>query len=59
MPSPERLNGGKRAYSERDVQFIKFLKSLKDTGMALEDIQEFVKDGCIWERVQSKSCSFS
>jgi DNA-binding transcriptional MerR regulator len=30
-----------------------FLKSLKETGMSLEDINEFVKDGCILERIHS------
>ena len=53
LPSPDRLNGGRRRYSDGDLEFISFLKSLKDTGMSLDDIQEFVKDGCIWERIRT------
>lgn len=30
-----------------------FLKSLKETGMSLEDMNEFVKDGCILEKINS------
>lgn len=51
LPSPKRNNGGRRLYTETDIQFMTFLKSLKDTGMSLEDINEFVKDGCILEKI--------
>ena len=53
LPSPKRNNGGRRFYTETDIQFMRFLKSLKDTGMSLEDINEFVKDGCILEKISS------
>lgn len=55
LPSPKRNNGGRRLYTETDIQFMKFLKSLKDTGMSLEDINEFVKDGCILEKISSNA----
>nr|WP_230203600.1 MerR family transcriptional regulator [Bacillus massiliigorillae] len=42
---------GNRFYLESDIQFMKFLKTLKETGMSLEDISEIVKDGCILEKL--------
>jgi len=53
LPPPKRKNGGRRFYTETDIQFMTFLKSLKETGMSLEDINEFVKDGCILEKINS------
>lgn len=51
LPPPKRQNGGRRFYTEADIQFLLFLKSLKETGMSLEDINEIVKDGCILEKI--------
>lgn len=51
LPPPNRKNGGTRLYTDTDIQFMNFLNSLKKTGMSLEDIIEFVKDGCIWKKV--------
>jgi len=53
LPPPKRQNGGRRFYTENDIQFMTFLKSLKETGMSLEDVNEFVKDGCILEKINS------
>ncbi len=53
LPPPRRTSGGKRFYTEVDIHFIKFLKSLKQTGMLLSEIQEFIKDGCILEKIHS------
>ncbi|MEC1035540.1 MerR family transcriptional regulator [Bacillus paralicheniformis] len=53
LPPPKRKNSGRRFYTETDIQFMTFLKSLKETGMSLEDIHEFVKDGCILEKINS------
>lgn len=55
LPPPKRKNSGQRFYTETDIHFIKFIKSLKQTGMSLEDINEFVKDGCILEKIHSDS----
>ncbi|MED2974923.1 MULTISPECIES: MerR family transcriptional regulator [Bacillaceae] len=52
LPAPGRKNGHKRLYSAKDIAFIKFLKSLKDTGMPLEEVKEFVQDGCIWDSLE-------
>ena len=51
LPPPKRQNSGRRFYTETDIQFMLFLKSLKETGMSLEDIKEIVKDGCILEKI--------
>ncbi|MDU2241543.1 MAG: MerR family transcriptional regulator [Paenibacillus sp.] len=51
LPPPKRKNGGRRFYTETDIQFMTFLKSLKETGMSLEDMNEIVKDGCILEKI--------
>lgn len=53
FPPPKRKNGGRHFYTEIDIQFMTFLKSLKETGMSFEDINEFVKDGCILEEINS------
>lgn len=53
LPPAKRKSSGSRFYTETDIQFMTFLKSLKETGMSLEDINEFVKDGCILERIHS------
>lgn len=53
LPLPKRTHGERRMYSEADVQFMLFLKRLKQTGMTLDDINEFVKDGCILEKIHS------
>lgn len=55
LPPSKRKNGGQRFYTETDIHFITFIKSLKQTGMSLEDINEFVKDGCILEKIHSDS----
>nr|WP_288891331.1 MerR family transcriptional regulator [uncultured Blautia sp.] len=36
-----RDNSGRRCYSESDVEWIKFIKKLKDTGMILKDIETY------------------
>lgn len=48
LSSPTR-QGGKRLYTAGDVRLLEFMKVLKNTGMSLEDIQEFLVDGCILE----------
>lgn len=37
----ERDSNGRRVYSENDVEWIKFIRRLKDTGMALKDISRY------------------
>lgn len=49
LSSPAR-HGGKRLYSKGDIRLLQFMKVLKNTGMTLEDIQEFLVDGCLLER---------
>ncbi|MFJ6209238.1 MerR family transcriptional regulator [Lysinibacillus sp. NPDC092081] len=53
LPPPKRQNGGRRFYTETDIRFLLFLKSLKETGMSLEDVNEFIIDGCILEKINS------
>ncbi|MDE6853216.1 MAG: MerR family transcriptional regulator [Lachnospiraceae bacterium] len=38
-----RDNGGRRCYEQSDIEWIKFIKRLKDTGMLLKDIMEYSK----------------
>lgn len=50
LPNPQRQNGsprGVRSYDEQDLRFIRFIHGLKQTGMKLEDIAAFAKDGCL------------
>jgi DNA-binding transcriptional MerR regulator len=52
LPSIGRSTGGVREFSEVDVRLLRFLTTLKQTGMSLADITEFLRDGCIVERVE-------
>lgn len=36
-----RDDAGRRCYDESDIEWIKFIKRLKDTGMLLKDITEY------------------
>lgn len=54
LPSPDRKTGGIRQYTEQEVDFITFLHSLKKTGMSLEEIAEFVRDGCILQKLDDE-----
>lgn len=38
---PIRSANGRRCYSERDLQWIAFIKRLKETGMPLKEIQHY------------------
>jgi len=51
--TPPLRKGGKRRYTEGEIRLLKFMKMLKQTGMSLEDIQEFLKDGCLLEKIDS------
>ncbi|WHY87387.1 MerR family transcriptional regulator [Neobacillus novalis] len=53
LSSPKKL-GGKRQYTAGDIRLLKFMKVLKNTGMSLEDIQEFLLDGCLLESEDSE-----
>ena len=37
----KRNHAGRRCYEESDIEWIKFIKRLKDTGMLLKDIREY------------------
>lgn len=39
----KRDHVGRRCYEESDIEWIKFIKRLKDTGMLLKDIREYSK----------------
>ncbi|WP_240702369.1 MerR family transcriptional regulator [Priestia megaterium] len=50
LPSPKRRNGkknGVRQYDDHDLQFIRFIHGLKQTGMKLQEIQTFTEEGCL------------
>lgn len=36
-----RNSGGRREYEESDIEWIKFIRRLKETGMLLRDIQKY------------------
>ncbi|REE83893.1 MerR family transcriptional regulator [Paenibacillus taihuensis] len=50
LPKPRRQlgnSGGSRQYDDLDLRYIRFIYGLKQTGMTLEDIMSFTKDGCL------------
>lgn len=48
-----------RVYTEEDLRFIQFLLSLKETGMSLSDMADFVQDGCLAGKVERTSDEFT
>lgn len=54
LPAIRRSESGVRQFTEADVDFIKFVASLRRTGMSLEDIAAYAQDGCSLERLQSR-----
>ncbi|WP_044641762.1 MerR family transcriptional regulator [Risungbinella massiliensis] len=53
FPKIKRSKNGIREFTDSDVHFLKFLVALKKTGMSLDEIAEFTKDGCILESLES------
>lgn len=53
FPKIKRSKNGVREFTESDVNFLLFISTLKKTGMSLEDIADFTKEGCILERLES------
>ncbi|MDU0073536.1 MULTISPECIES: MerR family transcriptional regulator [Bacillus] len=49
----KRTAGVIRQFTDSDVNFLIFIGTLEKTGMYLEDISEFTKEGCILERLES------
>lgn len=41
--TPERNSGNRRCYSDKDLDWIKFIKRLKDTGMPIKAIQRYAR----------------
>lgn len=38
---PARKNNGRRCYSDRDLNWVQFIKRLKDTNMPIKEIQKY------------------
>jgi DNA-binding transcriptional MerR regulator len=53
FPKIRRSKSGIREFTDADISFLMFLAALKKTGMSLDDIADFTKDGCILERIES------
>ncbi|MFC5527890.1 MerR family transcriptional regulator [Cohnella yongneupensis] len=53
FPKIKRSKSGIREFTDTDISFLMFLTVLKKTGMSLDDIADFTKDGCILERIES------
>jgi MerR family transcriptional regulator, aldehyde-responsive regulator len=49
-PPSKRRSNGSRYYTEADILYLQFILGLKETGMSLEHIKEFVQDGCIFDQ---------
>ena len=39
----DRDHNGRRCYAEKDIEWIRFIQKLKDTGMLLKDIKQYTK----------------
>ncbi len=54
---PARKDNGRRCYSENDVNWIQFIKRLKDTNMPIKEIQKYAElrgkgDSTLIERME-------
>ncbi|MEY8345411.1 MerR family transcriptional regulator [Niallia circulans] len=50
IPFAERTAKGLRIYNENDVHILKFLNCLKQTGLSLDDMAEFVQKGQVFQK---------
>lgn len=50
LPPPKRKNSGRRFYTETDIQFMLFLKSLKETGMSWRILMSLSKTDAFWKK---------
>lgn len=41
--TPKRNSSNRRCYSDKDLAWVEFIKRLKDTGMAIKEIQRYAK----------------
>ena len=41
--TPKRNSSNRRCYSDKDLAWIEFIKSLKDTGMPIKEIQHYAE----------------
>jgi DNA-binding transcriptional MerR regulator len=57
FPKIIRSDTGVRQFTESDVNFIQFVSSLRKTGLSLQDIAEYAKDGCVLEQLNGKHFS--
>ncbi|RHX92433.1 MerR family transcriptional regulator [Leptospira stimsonii] len=51
LPHPERSHGKDRKYSEKEIRHLKVIRTLKELSMPLQDIKEFIKEGCILDKI--------
>lgn len=62
LPAPERSPGGYRAYPQRAVEIVRFIKRAQELGFALDDVESLLHlaeggpDSCdaAWEMAQAK-----
>jgi MerR family transcriptional regulator, aldehyde-responsive regulator len=52
LSNETHLNEQHRSYSQQDVTFLKYLTTLKNTGMSLENMVEYFKDGSVLQKVR-------
>jgi DNA-binding transcriptional MerR regulator len=57
LPKILRSDKGVRQFTESDVNFIQFVSSLRKSGLSLQIIAEYAKDGCNLERLKGKNYS--
>jgi DNA-binding transcriptional MerR regulator len=57
FPQINRSDTGVRQFTESDVNFIQFVSSLRKSGLSLQDIAEYAKDGCVLEQLKGKNFS--
>lgn len=57
FPKIKRSDAGIRQFTDADVNFIQFVSSLRRSGLSLEVIAEYAKDGCNWAHAPGEGYS--
>ncbi|MEC1612304.1 MerR family transcriptional regulator [Bacillus mojavensis] len=55
LPAADRKPNGLRSYNDNDVELLKFLYCLKQTGLSLDDMGDFIQAGQVFEKEFSKT----
>ena len=54
LPFMERTQGGIRFFTDTDIEWLDFIITLKDSGMSVKDIRQYIE--CLYETDDKEKC---